>query len=339
MQVKLYPSKMRSAFIVIITLAFCVSAPAQDMHYSQQFSNPLYLNPAFAGLRECPNIGISYRNQWPQLVSGGFSLAGIYYDQHIDAIHGGLGAMVLTDIQGGGIYMNTKVGASYSYRFKLGQKMFLRLAASASYINKRADWRNLTFADQYDPLLGIVKPTEEEMVNTLHSKHFADFAVGALFYGENFYVGVSADHLGRPNEAFVGIQRMSIKVSFQAGGVIYFDRTYNRKRSGRDISLSPNVLFTMQGKTEELNYGLYLNVHPIILGTWLRHSFNNVDAFIGMVGFTHNFIQIAYSYDVTISRLKGTGGAHEISLLFKLPCKNNKSSGYRRVGAVPCPSF
>jgi type IX secretion system PorP/SprF family membrane protein len=306
------------------------------MHYSQQFSNPIFLNPAFAGLRECPNIGISYRNQWPNF-SGGFSLASIYYDQHIDAIHGGLGVMLLTDVQGGGTYISTKASATYSYRFKVGKKMYIRLAASAAYLNRRADWRNLTFSDQFDPILGIVRPTEEDMVNTPHSKHFADFAAGALFYGENFYVGASVDHIGRPNEAFVGIQRMPIKVSVQAGGVIYFNKTYDRKRTGGDMSLSPNILFTMQGKTEELNYGLYFTYRPIIIGAWLRHNFNNVDAVIGMVGFTHNFIQIAYSYDATISRLKGTGGAHEVSLLFKLPCKSNKRSG--RIGPVPCPAF
>jgi type IX secretion system PorP/SprF family membrane protein len=319
-----------------VILLFISSIWAQDMHYSQQFSNPLYLNPAFAGLRECPNIGVSYRTQWPNF-SGGFSLASIYYDQHINAIYGGLGAMVLADVQGGGVYTNIKAGVTYSYRFKVGQKMYIRLAASASYMNRRADWRNLTFADQFDPLLGIVRSTEESMVNTLHSKHFADFAAGALFYGENFYVGVSVDHIGRPNEAFVGVQRMPIKASIQAGGVIYFDKVYNRKRTGDEISLSPNILFTMQGKTEELNYGLYFTYRPIVIGAWLRHSFNNVDAIIGMIGFTHNFVQIAYSYDATISRLKGSGGAHEVSLLFKLPCKSAQKRG--RITPVPCPAF
>jgi type IX secretion system PorP/SprF family membrane protein len=322
--------------IINALLLYFSSAMAQDMHYSQQFSNPTYLNPAFAGLRECPNIGISYRNQWPNF-SGGFSFASVYYDQHINAIHGGLGVMVLTDVQGGGAYMNTKAGVTYSYRFKVGQKMYIRLAASAAYMNRRADWRNLTFSDQFDPLLGIVRPTEESMVNVPHSKHFADFAAGALFYGENFYVGASVDHIGRPNEAFVGIQRMPIKVSVQAGGVIYFNNNYGSKRTGGDMSLSPNILFTMQGATEELNYGLYFTYRPLILGAWLRHSFNNVDAVIGMIGFTHNFVQIAYSYDVTVSRLKGSGGAHEISLLFKLPCKFTSKSG--RIAPVPCPVF
>ncbi|MDR1974674.1 MAG: PorP/SprF family type IX secretion system membrane protein [Bacteroidales bacterium] len=323
-------------FIISVVVALSSLVSAQDMHYSQQFSNPLYLNPAFAGLRECPNIGISYRNQWPN-VAGGFSLASVYYDQHINAIHGGFGAVVLADIQGGGTYSNVKAGVMYSYRFRLGKKLYLRLAASAAYMNRRADWRNLTFADQYDPFLGIVRPTGEQMVNTPHSKHFADFGAGALLYGENFYLGTSVDHIGRPNEAFVGIQRLSIKVSVQAGGVIYFDRTYNRKRSGDDISISPNIIFTMQGQTEELNYGLYLNVRPIILGTWLRHSFTNVDAIIGMVGFSNSFVQVAYSYDVTISRLKGTGGAHEVTLLFKLPCKFKPKSG--SISRIPCPTF
>ena len=41
------------------------TASAQDPAFSQFYSNPLYLNPAFAGTNICPRVSLNYRDQWP----------------------------------------------------------------------------------------------------------------------------------------------------------------------------------------------------------------------------------------------------------------------------------
>ncbi|MDE6106976.1 MAG: PorP/SprF family type IX secretion system membrane protein, partial [Bacteroidales bacterium] len=221
---------------------------AQDPHFSQYFAHPLYINPAFAGANECPRINLGYRNQWPN-IGGGFSTMSVSYDQHIHAIRGGLGAKVFADIQGGGTYRNISASVMYSYRFKLGRSFSLRLAAEAAYVNRYANWTSLTFPDQFDPMLGLVRPTtDEDLSQTPLDRHYADFTVGALAYNDNFYVGVSVDHLSRPDEGFMGVQRLAIKYTAHVGGVIYFRKVYNTKRSEKDISLSPNLIFTQQGK-------------------------------------------------------------------------------------------
>lgn len=325
-------------FILLICILGVCTAYAQDPHISQYFANPLYVNPAFAGASVCPQIGISYRNQWPKY-GGGFSTANVSYNQHIDGIRGGIGAYVLADVQGGGTYRNITAAFMYSYRFRLGDKLSLRLAVQGAYVNRHANWDGLTFPDQYDPILGLVRPsTEEGLTNTPMSMHYADFATGFLLYGEHFYVGLSVNHLTRPNEGYLGLQRKPIKYTAHAGGKIYFNQTYTQKRDKRDINLSPNIIYTRQGNIDELNYGCYLNVHPMTMGIWYRHNFVNSDAIILMLGAEHNGISIAYSYDISVSGLKGTGGAHEISLGFKLACPKSKTGRYR-LDVVPCPSF
>ena len=42
---------------------------AQDPIFTQFYSNPVYLNPAFTGSNKCPRIVSNYRNQWPSFLS------------------------------------------------------------------------------------------------------------------------------------------------------------------------------------------------------------------------------------------------------------------------------
>lgn len=314
-----------------------LSAQAQDPHMSQYFAHPLFLNPAFAGANDCPRFALGYRNQWPN-IAGGFSTISASYDQHIHAIRGGLGAKVFADIQGGGTYRNMSAALTYSYRFKLGRNFSLRLAAEAAYVNRYANWHGLTFPDQFDPMLGLVRPsTDEDLTNTPINRHYADFAVGALGYNRYFYVGVSVNHLTRPDEGFMSVQRLPMKYTFQAGGLIYLRKTYGTKHREKDLTLSPNLVFTQQGKFEELSYGLYANIYPMVVGLWYRHNFTNSDALVALLGFEYKGVRIAYNYDVSLSKLRKSGGSHEVSLGFRLPCPDlNKPV---KIQAVPCPAF
>ena len=328
---------LKGALLSVVCVLCGLSAQAQDPHLSQYFAHPLFLNPAFAGANDCPRFALGYRNQWPN-IAGGFTTMSASYDQHIHAIRGGLGAKVFADIQGGGTYRNISASLAYAYRFKLGRSLSLRLAAEASYVNRYANWNSLTFPDQFDPMLGLVRnSTDEELTNTPVDRHYADFAVGALTYNEHFYAGFAVSHLTRPDEGFMSVQRLAMKYSFQAGGMIYFRNTYGTKRSEKDMSISPNLVFTMQGKFEELSYGLYANVYPMVMGLWFRHTFTNADALVALLGFEYKGVRIAYNYDVSLSKLKKSGGSHEVSLGFRLPCPERSKP--TRIQAVPCPSF
>lgn len=335
--------RCRSAILVLVVGLLMKAGVgclyAQDLHLSQLFSNPLYNNPAMAGTSECGRISAAYRNQWPNL-GGGFSMATVSYDQYFRALHGGIGAYVNADFQGGDVYRDITAALMYSFRARLGQKLYLTLAVQGAYMNKYVNWNSLTFADQYDPFAGLVpgRETEEDLPNTPLNKHYADVGAGFMLYGEHFYVGFAALHLNRPDMGFMGSSRLSIKYSAQVGGVIYFKKSYGERHSEKDFSLSPNIVYMQQGKFSELNYGLYGNFYPIVVGVWFRQSFSNPDAVIFMVGGEFKGIRLAYSYDLTVSKLIKSGGSHEISLGFRLPCPKQRS--YRQdIMPVPCPKF
>ncbi len=90
----------KSVFSLILSYLllclFAVESKAQDPLFTQFYANPLYLNPAFAGSKRCPRVNINYRNQWPA-IAGQFVTYSASYDQHVDAISGGLGGLVYSD--------------------------------------------------------------------------------------------------------------------------------------------------------------------------------------------------------------------------------------------------
>lgn len=75
---------------------FGATASAQDVVFSQFYANPLYLNPALAGNAFDPRLTFNFRNQWPAL-NASFVTYSAGFDQHFDALSGGIGLHVLTD--------------------------------------------------------------------------------------------------------------------------------------------------------------------------------------------------------------------------------------------------
>jgi hypothetical protein len=91
---------------------------------------------------------------------------------------------------------------------------------------------------------------------------------------------------------------------------------HNRKK----FDISPQVIAQMQGKNTQLNYGLFATKRGFTAGTWFRQNFGiRYNAVIFLVGFMKRSWQFNYSYDFTVSGLRGqSGGTSEVSLTFLL---------------------
>lgn len=312
---------------------------AQDVGFSQFFANPLYLNPAFAGSKVAPRISLTYRAQWPGLVSAFTTVSGSY-DQYIPDLHGGIGAIILTDRQGDhGILGTTALGAMYSFRFRVHEDIYVNLALQASIVNTNLSWdlNNLRFGDQIDANNGFVNQTSAQSPDKT-SIFYPDFAAGGMIYGPAWYVGFAAHHLNRPSQGFYSEDRVPIKFSANAGGLINISEERRRQSSlglGQPV-ISPNFIYQYQGGFHYFNYGLYLDWMPFLVGVWYRNGIENSDAFIFMVGVQQDYFKVGYSYDATVSQLaNSTAGSHEITLGFLLPVPEQK----HKVKAIRCPSF
>ncbi len=307
---------------VLVVSGFWEDLAAQDPQFTQFYANPLYLNPAFAGTARCPRICMNYRNQWPNL-SGTFVTYSASYDQHIDAISGGLGLLVTQDDAGRGTLKTTTASLIYSYHLAVTREFSLKFGLQAGFFQKALDRSKLNFGDMIDARRGFVWNTNEVIPS--QNKSNLDFSAGVLGYSKRYFIGFAANHITQPDEGLLGVSKLPVKFTGHAGAVIPLEK-------GGDTYISPNVLFQQQQNFSQLNLGVYFVKGSFVGGLWYR----NQDAFIVLIGLQTDHFKVGYSYDVTVSKLaSNTAGSHEISLQIQFECKPKKKK-YR---TISCPSF
>ena len=317
---------MAKKLILLLTIlcfnGIWLNLQAQDPQFTQFYANPLYLNPAFAGTARCPRIAMNYRNQWPNL-SGTYVTYAASYDQHIDAISGGLGIRVMQDDQARGTLKSTNVSLIYSYLLPVTRAFSIKIGLEAGFFQKALHKTKLTFGDMIDARRGFVWNTNEYIPSP--NKSGLDFGGGILGFSKRYFIGAAVHHATQPDEGLQGISKLPMKITGHAGAIIALEK-------GGDSYISPNILFMQQQNFTQLNLGLYFKRGSLVAGLWYRNS----DAFIVLIGLQTEQIKIGYSYDVTVSKLaSNTAGSHELSLQLQFECRPKKKK-YR---TISCPSF
>lgn len=328
-----------------LTMLTVFSLRAQDPMFTQFYANPLWLNPALAGVERCPRVISNYRNQWPKTVNGGVNYVtyAVSYDQHVDALNGGLGIQVMNDQSGNGVFNNYYISGMYSYNLPVNRKFSMRFGLQGSYIQKNLDWSKLTFGDMIDPRYGFIFQTQE--TPGLDNAKMADFSAGWLGYSQRFYGGFAVHHMTQPREQFLNGDKNFLprKYTVHAGWKIPLN-----KRFPKEGSVSPNFMYVRQGNdlafnpnANKLFLGLYAQKGPIVGGVWMRSNTGSIEgfateSFIMLFGLQTDYLRFGYSYDLTISRLTNdTGGSHEISVALLFDCRPKRT----KFRYIDCPKF
>jgi type IX secretion system PorP/SprF family membrane protein len=325
----------RISFIVVVFLVGLSSmTKAQDAHFSQFYANPLYLNPAFAGSDKCPRINMSYRNQWPALGQT-YVTYSLSYDQHVRALQGGAGLLLMNDVQGDGTIISTTLGGMYSYTLPITRRFAITAGFQAAYIMKTVQWEFI-FPDMIHPLYGPIYATQEDPSIVDDQKNYFDFSTGVIGFSEKTFFGVAVHHLTEPSESFLRGSDAVLPRKFTVHFGTEIGINSPQFRRG-ELSLAPQILFHQQGDFQQFNWGLYVNRKAIVAGFWLRQNFNfHYDSFVMLVGFRQDNIKFGYSYDLTVSKLRNsTLGAHEVTFGFTFGCRPARTS-FR---TISCPSF
>lgn len=311
--------------LFLLTL-LCLKGWSQDPQFSQFYANPLYLNPALAGGALAPRLTANYRNQWPSL-SANFVTASFGADVYLPNYNSGVGIQLTTDSQGLGNLKATDIALQYAYQINLNDVTSLRLGIQGGFSSRTLDYYGLTFGDQYNNGGLTGSPSTDPFAQGGPNVNYADFGTGMMVYSDWYWMGVSAHHINRPNQAFSGTEaRLPVKASLQAGLRIPFaGYTFLGNEIDKEKTISPAILYKKQGKYDQLDMGMYVTIEPLVLGMWYRGipfkryepSINNNESLVFLAGFRQDKFSIGYSYDLTISTLgASSGGAHEISISY-----------------------
>ena len=343
--------KLRS-YLLMGCLFYIINLPlnslAQDQHFSQFYTQSLTVNPANTGFFDGNyRVGIIYRAQWPFASNGQFVTYNSYSAFSDFSFHTnkrdfmGIGGYVWNDEAGDGNLRTTKYNLSAAYHkdFDKKGKYILSAGFGATYVQRRIDFKNLYFNNQWNGRGFDQSLVTNENYTNIRSSYF-DLSAGLQFHigiNEKYAIGAGASlyHINRPKDSFYkGENRIGIRPVFN----VSFDMNPNK-----NWNLNTNFIFNYQKQAIETSLGFLLGYTPenyrkkvnsmFYIGAYYRIR----DAFITTLGGQVHNTRLLVSYDFTTSKLssanKGLGG-FEVSLTHtgKFKSKNNFKKIY-------CPKF
>jgi type IX secretion system PorP/SprF family membrane protein len=333
---------MRKLIVVAGTLLLSVMAHAQDPHFSQFFSSPLTLNPAFTGkFNGLWRLAANHRDQWPSIpkayVTSSASLDFPILQKRIpenDVF--GLGISGLTDASANSILKLNYGSLSMSYHKALDENGYSTIGAGfqGTYSSLFVDVTKLQFEDQLTQN-GFTGVTTDLLTNGTNQSYL-DMNAGVLYSGSsnginNYYLGVSMYHINRPKVSFKDKNwYLSGRITVHAGGSFPVTDI---------LTIHTSIIHQIQNKASETTLGAAIAANlnqdeekptSVYIGSWMRFN----DTIVPYVGLEFGGLRIGASYDFNISGLKAATsarGGSEISLIYiKQPAENK---------GIPCPKF
>ncbi len=314
--------------IFIWGMIITVMLSAQDPHFSQFFSSPLTLNPAFTGkFFGAYRISGNYRNQWPTFNNAFTTTTAsidfqILKNKIISSDTWGVGVMGYADNSANGAIKFNYASFSTAYHKGLDEDGLHQIGAGfqVTYANTIVNTSLLTFEDQLTTG-GFTGVTSEVFSSSTLNSNYIDINAGLLYNGStndrnNFYFGLSMYHINRPNQKFIGAEYfLTPRSNFHAGG--YF-------AIGETTTMHLSALQMFQAGFSETMVGgaIQLNTNPndikstsLYFGTWVRFN----DAIIPYIGLEFGDYRLGASYDYNSSLIRTATqnrGGIEISLIY-----------------------
>jgi len=290
------------SFKAFIWLMGFVALAQQDPQYTQYMYNMSVINPAYA--TDTPgaiNLGVLYRTQWVGSVGGPQTGSFFGHTSITNRLEGGL-SIVHDEI--GDVVKETNVYADVAYVIPVSEKNKLSFGLKAGATFFSTNFNGFVYSDpEPDPAFA----------NNL-SKTFPNVGVGAFFFGEQYYVGLSAPNLLKSKHLdsdsgiiAAGAEELHM---FLTGGYVF--------NLNENLKLKP-AFMTKAVAGAPLSLDLTVNTlinNFVEVGAGYRFD----DAVSGLVNIRISpSLRVGYAYDYTISNLgRFNSGSHEIMILFDI---------------------
>ncbi len=339
--------KILKSLLLLATSA--TAAQAQDAHFSQFYETATLRNPALVGVFSGDyKIGATHRNQWSNFgtpfVTTNVSAESriIMFRETNDYLSVGVNA--LFDKAGSVDFATNTFYGAVNYNKSLGEShsTFLSVGLAGGYIQRSVDVSKMRFSSQYsNGVFDQNNTTSAALLTGNVVRHF-DAGAGISLNGStgprsNYYLGVAAYHLSKPNETFVSneVANMYTRWNFSAGLNTLLGDATSLVLHGNYQHQGPNDQLVVGGLVRQAFFGgdeSNRRRMAIAAGCFYRHK----DAIIPTVRIEFARIAVTGSYDIPVkgTRFYTTGmNAFEVSLFFRgiLP--------HRPENRMGCPRF
>lgn len=345
-------------FLKYIILCFCFfytikTTKAQDVHFTQNYATPLFVNPAFAGVMPGDvRASVVYRNQWASVVPDNpfrtiYASADVAFNGFRQNDRFSTGIMFYND-KAGTVSLNTNfLNLALAYNVNVGNNSFASFGFTGGAAQRTLDVTNAQFGNQYNGY-EYSQEVAPEVLATNRKILLTVGAGGMVFIAPkpntNFWAGMGVYNLNGAKNSFLdnGRQKEMLKFSAHAGGSLAVSKTFN---------VVPSAYFLKQGKHAQVQAGAlarFILFHDrrsgmekaFNAGAFLRvaNGLNGLfspDAVSIVAKLDYNEFTVGVSYDITVSPLASANnnkGGAEIALTYQ-----TKRMTTQR--ALNCPRF
>lgn len=330
---------MKGALLLFLLLHSVFFSFSQvSPHYSQYYSNPLWLNPGLTGVIDGEyRLTAQYRNQWGN-IDGGFKTPGISADMKATD-YLSVGATFFDQSAGSAGYHYTNGYASVAFsglRFGAQGNHRISIGLSGGFINRRFDRSKFQSGDQWSAATGFDPSIVSSEVYGKTGATAFDAGAGAVYFDAtpgkkaNLYAGFSAFHLTQPSDAFItggNHDKLPVRYTGHAGVKLSL---------WENLSITPNLLYMRQGGAEEKMMGAYAQLRAsgtvdLLLGANYRLN----DSVVPYAGIYYKNAVLGLSYDANTSQLgKAAGNANTFELTLTL---TGRKKGHVNTEPFVCP--
>ncbi len=308
-----------------LILASCV-LHAQDIHFSQFWMQPLYLNPGNAGMFNGDyRVGGMYRNQW-RTVPVPYSTISFMGDARFNRVLSqqsamGVGAIFNNDISGDSHYSINQfyVPVSHIQNFKSDTNLCVSFGIMPGISNIAFRTNKLTFDNQFDG--DVYNPALASGENfPMLSRTYFDVGAGLTAqykFKTTGYItgGTSFSHFNRPGVSF--FKNNDVKLYAKSTSFIGVKYPFNQK-----IAVHGDLMYQTQGPFHETILaarGSYLLDPKDNIVLYGGFSTRVKDAFTILLGMDYKDYKFGFAYDINYSKFTpatNKRGAFEIGLIY-----------------------
>ena len=333
----------RKTFLfVVVALATCFSAQAQDLHNTLFYMNPLHINPAFAGSFEGTfRIGGLYRDQARTVVTNAYSTPTFYGDAPVLLIGKrhwiGAGLLAYRDQAGAGKLRTTTGQLTGTFHYAMDKKSKNVLSIGVQFgkvsrsLENTGDFKDEEF---YKEDLGITSAAMEDPVfgsssggsggnSSAPEKSFTDWGAGLLLKSKvnkktDYNMGISFGHITRPKLDY-NFKSSNVRLPMRVTVHGQLNTDLNKK-----WTLNPEVYFSRINPATQFQAHAWAGYKlppkegkDIKLNMGLGYRFG--DSGQVLVGIDYGDIKAQLGYDITLSslhRANDRAGGFEIAVSY-----------------------
>ncbi|MFZ9695648.1 MAG: PorP/SprF family type IX secretion system membrane protein [Chitinophagaceae bacterium] len=326
-------SKLKTILTFLLVVKSLVLI-AQDPHYTQFYSAPLTINPAYTGVFSGNlRMGTIYRSQWSSMASPFTSMVasvdgklfndGVYHQNPFN-----MGIMMQSDKTLKGALTSSNLTATAAYHIPLNMEgdQSIGLGLSATYGKRNFNFNNLSSASQFTSGgFDLTLPSGEVAFENM--KPYLSVGAGVLYCNTNeeegsfFEIGAAAFHVNRPLETILyeGTSVIPMRVSAH---------TFLQRYVSDDLLIDLRLMYQLQTGADYLMGGFalkkLLESDPegslLGLGCWYRTG----DAIAPNIFAEFKSMRVGFSYDIQLNGIRKTAApasSMEFSLQYRLKSK------------------